>query len=149
MKLSQRLAVFLGALTLALGIGVVAASPAQAHPYDGCGWYHFCIQTTANQSGWTSYSWNLSTYQDNACVNIEGVHNNTAKAVFNRNDYRAARVFTGTNCTGTVIVYNFGQDSYGNCNNANYYGLFRDYWNASASPCLAPTASSFQVDWHG
>jgi hypothetical protein len=146
MRIRNRFKAFLGVLIIALGGVVAVQAPASAHPYDGCGHYHFCIQTVPDQSGFTTYSWNLSNYVVGACVNIGWPHDNTAKATFNRHTWKKARVYTGSNCTGNVIVYSFSNSGYGNCANINYYsGLYRDYWDSTVSSCASPNASSFQV----
>lgn len=142
----QRIAALFAALTIASGLAVAIEAPAQAHPYDGCGYYHVCIQTVANQSGWTSYSWNLSSIPNGACQVIGAPHFNTARAVFNRHETKKARFYGSPNCTGTIITTVYPNSGYANCQNINHWPtLPRSYWNPVQSPCNAPDASSFYV----
>lgn len=123
-------------LTLAVGGVAVIQAPAQAS-WSDCVLNRFCIWTGESATG-SSQSWNVAGMYNGQCTNI-GILNNSARSAYlNVFNHYTVRLWTGANCTGLAIstmwdgTYNFG-DCLGAVN-----------WYTVASPCNAPTASSFR-----
>ena len=136
-RFRQRAATLLVAVALALGGGAVATTPAHA-AWTDCPVNSFCVFNGSNGTG-SHYHWTLTGMFNGQCTNIGAPWDNVAKsAVMTTSNNYTVRLWTSANCTGLSISTMWsGGIALGDCG-----GPFN--WYAVASPCNAPTGSSFR-----
>lgn len=151
--MKKKILSILAVLAIAVGaIAVATATPAQAvaapqvqlaqaRSLADCDLHQLCTWKTNNFSG-SLYFYTLTGMSDGQCTNIGGTWNNAINSVAMAEWVYEARFYTGSSCSGNFITFVTGDVvAYEKATCLNNYSS----WVTSASPCSAPSASSFKV----